>query len=203
MPGHAGIVHDHIDAAQRIRESHKFGVNGHEPEIDFLKVHDHVHGVIGAIAPHDSVERFEGLGVRVIQAAGRFVGPRELEAGGKRIRARRFVVATGSSAAVPPIPGLAEVPYLTNETVFDLTELPRHLIVVGGGPIGCELGQAFRHLGAEVSIVEMFKILPKDDPELVEVLRTRLRADGVSSWGSGTEVEPRDSEIGQSPLACP
>ena len=156
-----------------------YGVTYPEPKIDFQAVHDHVHGVIAGIAPHDSVERFEGLGVTVIQAAARFTGPRELEAGGRRIRARRFVLATGSTAAVPPIPGIEDVPYVTNETVFDLTECPEHLIVVGGGPIGTELGQAFRNLGAQVTIVEMDKLLPRDDPELVEVLRRRLMEDGV------------------------
>ena len=157
----------------------KLGVRYAPPEIDFQAVHDRLHGVIASIAPMDSVERFEGLGVTVIQAEARFTGPREVEAGGKRIRARRFVVATGSQPLVPPIPGLDGVAYLTNETVFDLTELPEHLIVIGGGPIGCELGQAFRLLGARVSIVEMASILPKDDPELVDILRTRLRGDGI------------------------
>jgi pyruvate/2-oxoglutarate dehydrogenase complex dihydrolipoamide dehydrogenase (E3) component len=123
-------------AAEAVRGSGRFGVNGHEPAVDFAKVHAHVHGVIAAIAPHDSVERFEGLGVTVIQAAARFTGPAEVEAGGTRIRARRFVLATGSAAAIPPVPGLAEAPYLTNETIFGLTECPGHLIVLGGGPIG-------------------------------------------------------------------
>jgi pyruvate/2-oxoglutarate dehydrogenase complex dihydrolipoamide dehydrogenase (E3) component len=142
-------------------------------------VHDHVKGVIAAIAPHDSQERFERLGVQVIRAHAHFVGPQEVEADGRRIRARRLVVATGSSPALPPIAGLAEVPHLTNETVFDLTERPEHLIVIGGGPIGCELAQAHRRLGARVTILEMFSILPKDDPEAVGVVRDQLRAEGV------------------------
>ena len=166
-------------AAHAIRHAGRFGVNGHEPEIDFQGIHDHVKGVIAAIAPHDSQERFEGLGVRVIRAPARFVGPREIEADGGRIHARRIVVATGSSPAIPPIPGLAEVPHLTNETVFDLTERPEHLIVIGGGPIGCELAQAFRRLGAAVTVLELFSILPKDDPAAVGVVRAQLRADGV------------------------
>ena len=166
-------------AAAAHRRAAAFGVRYEAPRIDFQAVHDHVHGVISAIAPMDSVERFEGLGVTVIRAGGRFTGPREVAAGEARIRARRFVVATGSRPVVPPIPGLDQVPYLTNETVFDLTERPEHLIVLGGGPIGCELGQAFRLLGARVSLVEMASILPRDDSELVDILRTRLRADGV------------------------
>ena len=167
-------------SAQVVREGGRFGVNGHAPEVDFQKVHDHVHGVIASIAPHDSVERFEGLGVQVIQAAARFTGPRTLEAGGQTIRARRIVIATGSSPAAPPIEGLAEVPYLTNETIFELTERPDHLIVLGGGPIGLEMAQAHRRLGAEVTVVEAFSILSKDDPEAVEVVRRRLLAEGLT-----------------------
>jgi pyruvate/2-oxoglutarate dehydrogenase complex dihydrolipoamide dehydrogenase (E3) component len=166
-------------AAQTHRHADLLGVRYQPPDVDFEQVHRHVRGVIAAIAPMDSVERYEGLGVTVIQAAARFTGRREVEAGGRRIRARRFVVATGSRALVPAIPGLDTVPFLTNETVFDLSRLPKHLIVIGGGPIGCELGQAFRRLGARVSIVEMFGIMPKDDPELVEIVRDRLQADGV------------------------
>ena len=166
-------------AAQRIRESGRFGVTGGEPAIDFAAVHDHVRGVIDGIAPHDSVERYEGLGVRVIEAAARFTAPDRVEAGGATIRARRFVVATGSRPMVPPIPGIEGVPYLTNETIFDRTRAPGHLIVIGGGPIGVELAQAHRRLGARVTVVEMFSLLGNDDPELVEVVRNRLRKEGV------------------------
>jgi pyruvate/2-oxoglutarate dehydrogenase complex dihydrolipoamide dehydrogenase (E3) component len=166
-------------AAEAVRTSGRFGVNGHEPAVEFRRVHAHVHGVIAAIAPHDSVERFEGLGVTVIRAAARFTGPEEVEAGGQRIRARRFVVATGSSAAVPPVPGLAETPYLTNESVFDLTDRPAHLLVLGGGPIGIEMAQAFRRLGAQVTVLERATILPKDEPEAVAILRAVLLREGI------------------------
>ncbi len=166
-------------AATAHRRAARMGIRYAPPEIDFGAVHDHVHGVIAAIAPQDSVERFEGMGVTVLRSDARFTGPREIEAGETRVRARRFVVATGSQPLVPPIPGLDSTPYLTNETVFGLTERPDHLIIVGGGPIGCELGQAFCMLGARVSVVEMASILPRDDPELADILRTRLRADGI------------------------
>ncbi len=166
-------------AAETVRTAAKFGVNGHEPAVDFTRVNAHVRDVIAGIAPHDSVERVESLGVQVIQAAAEFVSPTEIEAGGHRIKARRFVVATGSAPALPPIPGLAEAPYLTNETVFDLTELPDHLIVIGGGPIGVELAQAHRRLGARVTLIEAFTLMSKDDPEAVEVLRRRLLAEGI------------------------
>jgi len=165
--------------AQAVRTGARFGVNGHEPAIDFAAVHDHVHGVIGAIAPHDSVERFEGLGVRVIQASAEFSGRNTVIAGDHEIRARRFVVATGSRAAVPPIPGLDDVSFLTNETIFDNRVQPEHLIVVGGGPIGLEMAQAHRRLGSRVTVFEKFSIMPKDDPELVELVRKSLIADGI------------------------
>ena len=166
-------------AADTVRHAGRFGVNGHEPEVDFLGVRDHVRSVIAAIAPHDSVERFEDLGVTVIQSAGSFTGPGEVVAGDTRIKAKRFVIATGSSAAVPPIPGLDQVPFLTNETVFDLAERPNHLIVIGGGPIGAELAQAQRRLGARVSLLEMFTVLGKDDPEVTAFARKRLVEDGI------------------------
>jgi pyruvate/2-oxoglutarate dehydrogenase complex dihydrolipoamide dehydrogenase (E3) component len=195
-------------AAHAIRTAGRFGVNGHDPAIDFVGVHDHVKGVIAAIAPHDSQKRFAKLGVEVIRAHARFVGPQEVEAEGRRIQARRIVVATGSSPAVPPIPGLAEVPHLTNETVFDLTERPEHLIVIGGGPIGCELAQAYRRLGARVTILELFSILPKDDPDAVAIVRDRLRAEGidlreqievrgVAREGNGIAVTTREAGVEQ------
>ncbi|HSA81107.1 MAG TPA: FAD-dependent oxidoreductase, partial [Geminicoccaceae bacterium] len=147
--------------------------------IDFLKVRDHVRDVIATIAPHDSQERFEGLGVQVVRAAARFTGPREVEADGVRVRARRFVVATGSSPAVPPILGIEDVPYLTNETVFALDERPEELIVIGAGPIGIELAQAHRRLGARVTVLGRGRLLPKDDREAVAVVRRRLTDEGL------------------------
>jgi pyruvate/2-oxoglutarate dehydrogenase complex dihydrolipoamide dehydrogenase (E3) component len=135
--------------AEAIHKAHDFGVFADGVRIDFAKVHRHVHAVIAAIAPNDSVERFTGLGVRVIKGTARFKDRATVLVGGTDIKARRFVIATGSAPAVPPIPGLAETPHLTNETVFDLQACPRHLIVLGGGPIGLELSQAFRRLGAE------------------------------------------------------
>jgi pyruvate/2-oxoglutarate dehydrogenase complex dihydrolipoamide dehydrogenase (E3) component len=166
-------------AAEAARKASRFGVRVGPPEIDAGGVHDHVHGTIAAIAPNDSVERFEGLGVTVIPAAGRFTGPHQVTAGDHAITARRFVVATGSSPFVPPIPGIDGVPFLTNETLFDLKEVPEHLIVVGGGPIGIEMAQAYRQLGARVTVLEMSSIMPKDDSELVEVLRAVLVGDGI------------------------
>ena len=173
-----------LAAAKRVSVSRgfpAFGLEGAPPRVDFAAVMDHVHGVIAAIEPNDSQERFEGLGVRVLRAAGRFTGSDTVEAGGTRIRARRIVIATGSSPATPPIPGLESVPFLTNETVFENRILPRHLIVIGGGPIGIEMAQAHRLLGADVTVLEALpRIMPHDDPELVTLLTERLRADGVT-----------------------
>ena len=135
--------------------------------------------MIDTIAPVDSQERFEALGVRVLRAYARFTSDREVEAGGDTVRARRFVIATGSSPLVPPIPGLDAVEALTNETIFELRERPEHLLIVGGGPIGMEMAQAHRRLGCEVTVVEGGRALAKDDPELAAVVIERLREEGV------------------------
>lgn len=165
--------------AQAMREGAKFGVAPVEPTVDFAAVMDHVHGVIAGIAPHDSQERFEGLGVTVIRAEARFVSPETAEAGGQRIRPRRFVIATGSRPTAPPIPGLDATPFLTNETVFANRALPDRLIVIGGGPIGMEMAQAHRRLGADVTVLEAATALNRDDPELAAVVIARLREEGV------------------------
>jgi pyruvate/2-oxoglutarate dehydrogenase complex dihydrolipoamide dehydrogenase (E3) component len=161
------------------RTGEAFGIAAHEPEVDFPAVMDHVASVIAAIAPHDSVERFEGLGCTVIQDAARFTGPRTVEAGGKTIEARRVVISTGSSPFVPPIPGLEDTPYFTNETIFENREQPSRLIVIGGGPIGMEMAQAHMRLGSEVVVLEGSKALGKDDPDITAIALRRLRAEGL------------------------
>lgn len=166
-------------AAQAMRTGARFGITPVEPEIDFAAVKNHVAAVIARIAPHDSQERFEGLGVTVIRDWARFTGPREVAAGGRAIRARRFVIATGSRAAIPPIPGIDEVGYLTNETIFALRTRPEHLLVLGGGPIGIEMAQAHRRLGCKVTVIEGVKALGRDDPEMATVVLEALRAEGV------------------------
>ncbi|MDP3525881.1 MAG: FAD-dependent oxidoreductase [Hoeflea sp.] len=166
--------------AHAIAEAPKFGVSAGDAVVDFRKVHDHVQSVIGAIAPNDSVERFRAMGVTVIEAEARFVNKTTVMAGDTEIRARRYVIATGSSPLVPPIPGLDTVHYLTNETLFERTRAPKHLIIIGGGPIGMEMAQAHRRLGAEVTVVEGMKALGKDDPELAAIVLDRIRAEGVT-----------------------
>ena len=165
--------------AEAFRTAGRFGIASREPEIDFAAVNAHLRGVIETIAPNDSVERFEGLGVRVVQADARFVDARTVEAGGETIRARRFVIAAGSSPLVPPIEGLDRVPFLTNETLFEVTEAPRHLVVVGGGPIGLEMAAAHRRLGSQVTVLAAGEALAREDRELSEVVLKRLRAEGV------------------------
>ena len=153
------------------------------------KVHRHVHGVIAAIAPNDAKERFTGLGVRVIEAAARFKDRDTVVVDdGTEIKARRFVIATGSSPSIPPIPGLDAVPYLTNETIFDLTTRPDHLIVIGAGPIGLELAQAFRRLGAAVTVLEAAQPLAHEDSECADVVLNALTREGVDLRSGVTVV---------------
>ncbi|MCH9770292.1 MAG: FAD-dependent oxidoreductase, partial [Gammaproteobacteria bacterium] len=165
--------------AEIIRHAKDFGIQVDHFNVDYKKVQEHVHNVIATIAPHDSVERFSGLGVNVIEAPGHFIGPREVEAGDTTIQAKWWVVATGSKAIVPPIPGLEDTPFLTNETIFTVAKPPTKLIVIGGGPIGCEMAQAHRMLGIEVVILELFSILPKDDQDCTAVVRKRFQEQGI------------------------
>jgi pyruvate/2-oxoglutarate dehydrogenase complex dihydrolipoamide dehydrogenase (E3) component len=166
-------------AAQAQRDGAAFGITPVEPTVDFGRVMDHVRQVIAAIAPNDSVERFEKLGVRILKGDARFIGRTELQAGPHRIVSRRIVLATGSRPTAPPIAGLADAGYLTNETIFANRTLPSHLIVIGGGPIGLELAQAHRRLGSRVTVLEVADFLAKDDPELAAIVVARLGSEGV------------------------
>ncbi|NBV54590.1 MAG: mercuric reductase [Proteobacteria bacterium] len=167
-------------AAHSAKTAGQFGVEVGKITTNFAKVNAHVHSVIGAIAPHDSVERFTQLGVTVIPHMAQFIGPKLVQAGPHRLTARRILIATGSHAFVPPIRGLKDTPFFTNETIFNLTTLPSHLVVIGGGPIGCELAQAFLRLGSRVTLLEAGPaILPKDDPELTAVVRQQLEDEGL------------------------
>ncbi len=183
--------------AEAWRASAPFGIETAEPPVDFAAVNAHVHGVIGAIAPHDSVERFEGLGVTVLSGHARFADARTVhvalnDGSEARVTPRRFVIATGSRAAIPPVPGIGDVPLFTNETIFENRTRPDHLVVLGGGPIGLEMAQAHRRLGSRVTVVERFRILPRDDADLVAVLRERLAAEGVAivEDASVSRIEP-------------
>ncbi len=156
-----------------------FGVEPSMPNVDFAATRQHVSAVIEGIRPLDSVERFDGLGVRVLQGFARFISSGQVQVDDTIVSARRFVIATGSRPFVPPIPGLEDVGYFTNETIFDLREKPEHLLVIGGGPIGMEMAQAHRRLGCRVTVLEGMKALGKDDPELAAIALERIRAEGV------------------------
>ncbi len=166
------------NAAQALRAGFA-GVPGREPSVDFAAVKDHVQAVIDEIAPVDSQQRFEGLGCTVLRAWAKFTGPREVQAGDTTVRARRFVIATGSRAFVPPIQGVDKVPFFTNETIFALRDRPEHLLVIGGGPIGMEMAQAHRRLGCKVTVIEGAQALGREDPEMAAVVLDALRAEGI------------------------
>ncbi len=190
VPSKALLAASH--AAQAARAASRLGVSLPEPEIDWDAVRRHVHGVISTIAPTDSEARFRALGATVLRGEARFVAPDMLAVDGRRLTARRIVIAAGSTPAVPPIPGLDQVPYLTNTTVFDLDQRPGHLLILGGGPVGLELADAFSGLGSRVTIVEAASIAGKEDPELVAGLRDCLAARGIAMLENATAamVEP-------------
>lgn len=167
-------------AASEASDGERFGVETGKTEIDFTKVMEHVRGAIRTIEPHDSPERYRKLGVEVIQAKATLVSPWEVEVDGKTLSARHIVLATGARPFVPPIDGLDDVPYRTSDTIWDLDALPKRLLVLGGGPIGCELAQSFARLGSEVSVVEMAdQLLGREDTDAAEVVQSALEADGV------------------------
>lgn len=177
VPSKAMIASAKVAHVQRTASI--YGIENAPGLADYAAVKDHVADVIAQIAPVDSQERFEGFGVQVIREFGHFISPTEVQAGETVITARRIVIATGSSPLVPPIPGLDKVPYETNETLFDLREAPKHLLIVGGGPIGMEMAQAHIRLGIKVTVIEGAKALAKDDPELAQIVLDSLRDEGV------------------------
>ena len=167
---------------QQIRESEKWGLDRQEPQFVFEKVFERMRARRAKIAPNDSQERFESLGVDVFRGEANFLSPHEIEVNGQKLRAKNFVIATGSRAVIPKIEGIETVPYFTNETIFDeLKEKPESMIVLGGGPIGCELGQAMNRLGVKVTIVEYTpQILPPEDVDVAEFMQKRFEAEGIA-----------------------
>ena len=167
--------------AYEVKNGSRYGIYTNSPEINFAEANGHVQKVIAAIEPHDSPERFEGLGVEVIFGSGQFIDKKTFEVNGRKLKARNFVISTGSRPAIPPIPGLKESGYLTNEQVFSLSERPDSLAVIGAGPIGCELGQSFHRLGAQVTIISSRdRILPKEDLDAAAVVEKQLESEGIS-----------------------
>lgn len=165
--------------AASARESEAYGITSGPPATNWPKVQAHIRRAIETIAPVDSQERFEGLGVTVIREHAHFTNPRTVASISTQVDARRIVIATGSKAAIPPIPGLADIDYLTNETIFDIPDLPAHLIILGGGPIGMEMAQSFRRLGSDVTVIEMDRVLARSDPDHAAIAANALRKEGV------------------------
>lgn len=167
-------------AAAGVREAYKYGIRTVDPKTDWEAVKAHVAGAIATIAPVDSQERFEGLGVTVIREAARFADKKTIVSESSHTQARRIIIATGSRAFIPPIEGLKEAPYLTNETIFTVPDLPRHLVILGGGPIGLEMAQAFVRLGSKVTVIEMGRAMPRADAEHAAIAIKALREEGVT-----------------------
>ena len=166
--------------AQQMRTADRFGLHPSEPAVDLGRVMAHVREVVEAIYAEESPAALEADGIEVIQGAARFLDPHTLRVGERTVSARRLLIATGAGPALPPIPGLAEIKPQTYETVWRLATLPRRLLVLGGGPVGCELGQAFRRLGSEVVLVDgAERLLPREEPEASRVVEEVLRAEGV------------------------
>ena len=182
--------------AQAQRSGEKFGITPVEPKVDWGAVKAHIADVIATIAPVDSVERFEGLGATVISEYARFVDPNTVESETTRVRAKRFVVAVGSRASAPPIPGLDKVDYATNENIFSLETFPSHLLVIGAGPIGLEMGQTFRRLGAEVTIVDIAPPLGRNEPDHAQVLVSALSDEGITFYAPAKTKEVRQNKSG-------
>lgn len=166
--------------AQAARDSQAYGITSGEPKTDWKGVQAHIRKAINTIAPVDSQERFEDLGVTVIREHAHFSNQNTLASATTRVTAKRIILATGSKPAIPPIEGLAMVPYLTNESIFDIPELPEHLIILGGGPIGMEMAQAFRRLGSKVTVIEQGKVLARTDREHAEIAAKALAEEGVT-----------------------
>ena len=165
--------------AHEARHGQRLGVTIDPPKVDWLAVRDHVRAAIATIAPVDSQERFEAMGVEVIKGRGRLIDGQTVAVGSRHLRAKRIVIATGSRPRVPKVDGLESVSYLTNEKIFDLDVLPNHLAIMGGGAIGMEMAQAFRRLGSDVTVIEQDRPFPRDDPKAAAIVVSALEAEGV------------------------
>ena len=184
---------------ENIRRAPDWGLDKQEPRFEFERIFARMRARRAQIAPNDSQERFESLGVDVFRGEARFVSPHEVEVDGQKLRAKNFVIATGSRAAIPKIEGIDEVPYFTNETIFDeLKEKPESMIVLGGGPIGCELGQALSRLGVGITIVQKgAQLLPPEDRDVAEFMQLRFATEGIAVRlnATATRVSVREGKV--------
>jgi pyruvate/2-oxoglutarate dehydrogenase complex dihydrolipoamide dehydrogenase (E3) component len=187
----------------RMRHGERWGIESVEPNFDFAKVFATMRQARAELAPLDSRERFESLGVDVFSEEATFVSPNEIVVGGQKLRAKNFVIATGSRAAIPPVIGASRVRYFTNESIFDdLKEKPESLLIIGGGPIGCELGQVFGRLGVRVTLLEHGpRLLSKEDPVVSGFVRARLEAEGIQIL-TEVEIEAAEEKSGRITLRC-
>ncbi|MFC2091505.1 dihydrolipoyl dehydrogenase family protein [Elusimicrobiota bacterium] len=193
VPSKAFLKTAHL--AHNITRAGDFALDAAVSRIDITKIMDRVRSVVEAVAPNDSKERYEGMGVDVILKRAVLKGPHTVDADGKAITGKYIVIATGSQPLVPPIKGLKDVPYLTNENIFNITKMPEHLIVLGGGPVGLELGQGFRHLGVKVSVVDMLGgIFTKDDPEVGPIMESVLKENGINFHLNSKIIEIKGNE---------
>lgn len=184
------------------RRAEEFGFNKTTVDFDFAKVMERIQAVITAIAPHDSVERYTQLGVECIEGAARIVAPHHVVVNGKTLTARSIIVATGARPSLPPITGLDKIDYLTSDTVWDLRERPKRLLVLGGGPIGAEMAQAFSRLGSEVTIVEMAPhLLVREDAEVIELVTHKFQSEGIKVL-TNHKAKSFGTEAGQKILTC-
>lgn len=180
----------------------EFGLSEVDPDVDFASVMQRVHKVIERIEPHDSVERYTGLGVDVMQGSAKLVSPWHVDIDGTVLSARSIVIASGAEPFVPPIPGLDQTGYVTSDTIWNLTELPRRLVVLGGGPIGSELTQSFARLGSEVTQVEMLpRIMIREDEEISALVEASFKRDGVTVLTDTRATEARLTD-GEKVLVC-
>jgi pyruvate/2-oxoglutarate dehydrogenase complex dihydrolipoamide dehydrogenase (E3) component len=188
--------------ASLMRRGAEFGLDTVTPKVDLGRVNDHVQEVIDQIQVHDDPERFRGYGCEVLFGHAVFTSPHTVRVNDTVIAGRRFVIATGSCPGVPPIDGLDSVDYLTNESLFTLRDLPQRLLVLGGGPIGLEMAQAFARLGSKVTVVERLpQLLPQEDAEVAEILRVKLAGEGIDIL-TGADVERLQQEDGSYRVNC-
>ncbi|TNF65903.1 MAG: dihydrolipoamide dehydrogenase [Gammaproteobacteria bacterium] len=186
-----------LAAAKKVysmKHATKLGVHTTGIEVNWQEVKAHIKATIKTIEPHDSKERFEGLGVDVIFGNPTFIDDKTVTVNQDEIKTKYFVIATGSSASIAPIEGIDTVDYLINETIFDIDHLPEHLITIGAGPIGCELSQAFKLLGSEVTLIDMGLLLPKDDHELTDIIRQQLISDGIRLYEKTNIISVKEDD---------
>ena len=185
-----------------IKQAHKFGIDASPPLLDFAKVMARVQKVILDIAPHDSMERYRSLGVDCFQGQAKIVSPYEVEVNGQRLTTQNLVIATGASPYIPDLPGLSETPFLTSENLWQLRTLPQKLVILGGGPIGCELAQAFQRFGSQVQLIEMSsRILSREDTEVSAFIEERFKLEGMSVL-TRHRAQRIEAQNGQYQLFC-